>query len=307
MALVAAAVVLAMRVGVLPDAALPILWGLGFCAGAIAALALARRLAARSALAAAALLAAFSVADLAFNHAPNESTGLPPAIYDALRPDTTDETVTLLKSRLKSAVAPDRRDRVELVGIAYHWPNIGLIHDFDQLFGHNPLRLADFVRATAAPDTVAAPDQRQFTPLLPSYRSTLENLFGVRFIATGVPVEQIDSSLKPGDLNLIARTKDAYVYENPRALPRVLLASAWRQADFRKLLQEGGWPDVDPRRTVLLEQPPQGFTPTAGGRLCADRALSQHRHRDRGRGAGWRRHSRAERRVASLVARSGRR
>ena len=36
-------------------------------------------------------------------------------------------------------------------------------------------------------------------------------------------LEQIDSSLKPGDLELIARTKDAYIYENPRALPRVML------------------------------------------------------------------------------------
>ena len=109
-----------------------------------------------------------------------------------------DETVTLLKAKLKAAAAPDRRDRVELIGIAYHWPNIGLIHDFDHLFGHNPLRLMDFERATAAPDTVAGADQRQFPPLMSSYRSVLDDLFGVRFIAIGVPIEQIDTSLKPG-------------------------------------------------------------------------------------------------------------
>jgi hypothetical protein len=216
-------------------------------------------LAVRSAFAAAALLAAFSTADFAFNNAPNESTGLPPANFEALRPDTTDETVTLLKSKLAAASAPDRRDRVELIGIAYHWPNIGLIHDFDHLFGHNPLRLADFVRATAAPDTVAGPDQREFTPLLPSYRSTLEDLFGVRFIATSVPVGEIDPKLKPGDLVFIARTKNAYVYENPRALPRVMLATDWRQANFDDMLHNGGWPEVDPHRTVLLEKPPSRF------------------------------------------------
>jgi hypothetical protein len=184
---------------------------------------------------------------------------LPPENYEALKPDTQHETVLLLKSRLAAAAAPDRRDRVELIGIAYHWPNIGLIHDFDHLFGHNPLRLRDFVRATAAPDTVAAPDQRAFTPLLPSYRSTLENLFGVRFIAVGAPVEKVDSSLKPGDLSLIARTKDAYVYENPRALPRVMLVGEWRQANFEEMLQSGRWPDADPRHTVLLEKPPGQF------------------------------------------------
>jgi hypothetical protein len=264
-ALVSLAVGLALKVGEWASAALPILWGLGFAAGAVAALLLTRLLNARSAVSAAAVLAAFSTYDLAFNNAPNESTGLPPALYAALNPDTKDETIALLKARLKSVAAPDRRDRVELIGVGYHWPNIGLIHDLDHLFGHNPLRLADFVRATAAPDTVAGPDQRQFTPLLPSYRSTLEDLFGVRFIAIGVPVGEIDSSLKPGDLNFIARTKDAYVYENPRALPRVLLATDWRKADFDGMIRSGGWPDVDPRRTVLLQHAPAGFAPSGAG------------------------------------------
>jgi hypothetical protein len=84
----------------------------------------------------------------------------------------------------------------------------------------------------------------------------------VRFVAVSVPIEQVDSS-QPGDLKLIARTKDAYIYENPRALPRVLLATDWRNADFEALMRDGGWPDVDPRRTVLLEQAPPGFTPGA--------------------------------------------
>jgi hypothetical protein len=225
---------------------------------------LARRLAVRSTVAAAALVAAFSVGDLAFNNAPNESTGLPSAQFSDLDPNTTDETVALLKTKLREAAAPDRRDRVELIGVAYHWPNIGFVHGFDHLFGHNPLRFADFARATNAPDTVAGPDQRAFSPLLPSYNSTLENLFGVRFIAIGVPVGEIDSSLKPGDLRLIARTRNAYVYENPRALPRVLLATGWRRADFGALIEQGGWPDVDPRRTVLLEKPPAGFAGGAG-------------------------------------------
>jgi hypothetical protein len=260
---IGAAAGLALTVGVFDSAVIPIVWGIGFVCAAIAALELARRLALRSALAAGAVLTMFCVADFTWNNAPNESTGLPPATFDALRFDTHDETVTLLKSRLQAAAAPDRRDRVELIGVAYHWPNIGLIHDFDHLFGHNPLRLHDFVRATAAPDTVAGPDQRQFTPLLPSYRSTLEDLFGVRFIAVGVPIENVDPSLKAGDLTLIAHTKDAYVYENPRALPCVLLATDWRQADFDAMIRDGAWPDVDPRRIVLLERPPPKFAGSA--------------------------------------------
>jgi hypothetical protein len=96
----------------------------------------------------------------------------------------------------------------------------------------------------------------KFTPLMPSYRSTLEDLFGVHFIVLGEPIERIDPVLKPGDVNLVARTGDAFIYENPRALPRVMLPTRWQQADFGKLIRDGGWPDVDPRRTVLLERPP---------------------------------------------------
>ena len=55
-ALIGIAIGLALWVGALQSAALPILWGVGFAAAAIAALALARRVAARSALAAAAVL-----------------------------------------------------------------------------------------------------------------------------------------------------------------------------------------------------------------------------------------------------------
>ena len=140
-ALIAAALALAHRIGTLRDAVLPIAIGIVVAACAVGALRLAHRLAATNALAAAAVLAVFSTADLAVNNAPNESTGLPPSFYDALRSDTPNETVALLKERLAATAAPDRRDRVELIGIRYHWPNLGLVHDFDHLFGHNPLRL----------------------------------------------------------------------------------------------------------------------------------------------------------------------
>ena len=49
--------------------------------------------------------------------------------------------------------------------------------------------------AIAVPDIKAAAE---------TYRSTFANLLGLRFVATGVPVERIDRALKPGDLNFIA-------------------------------------------------------------------------------------------------------
>ena len=61
-----------------------------------------------------------------------------------------------------------------------------------------------------------------------------------------MPVEEIDTALPPGALTFLARTRDAYVYENPRALPRAMLVTGWRVADFAALVRDGGWPDVDP-------------------------------------------------------------
>jgi len=251
----AAAIWLALTIGVAPAVVKPIATGLCFLLAAAVVLHVARRLSAP--LAAASLIALFTCGDLAFNNAPHESNGLPPARFDVMRPDTRNETLALIEQRLAQQ-APDHRDRIELIGIEYHWPNICMIHGCEQVFGHNPLRLKWFYDATNVGDTVADMWQRRFSPLYPSYRSTLADLFGVRLIAISMPVEQFDKSLKPGDLNFVARTKDAYVYENPRALPRVMMVGDWRVTDFKELTTAGWPPDVDPRKTVLLEKAPRG-------------------------------------------------
>ena len=117
------------------------------------------------------------------------------------------------------------------------------------------MRLALYSAATGAQDHVGLPDQRQFTPLFPSYRSTLANLLGLRLIVTGAPIETIDHKLEPGELPLVARTSDGYIYENTDAFPRVLFATEAKTADFTRMLADGIWPPVDLRSTVLLEHP----------------------------------------------------
>lgn len=218
----------------------------------IAAHGLARR---GSAMAAAIVLAATMTVDLSVNNGPSESTALPSAMFDVLRKDTPNDTIALLKQETARTAAPDRRDRIELAAIDFHWPNASLVHHLDNTLGYNPLRLGLYSKATGAEDQVALPDQRKFSALMPGYRSLLADMLGLRFIATGVPVEQIDKTLKPGDLTQIARTKDAYVYENPRALPRVMLVPEAQTADFDAILTNGRWPEgFDPRRTVLLDR-----------------------------------------------------
>lgn len=205
--------------------------------------------------------------DLSINNAPNQSTALEPSYFDVMRPDTGNDTIALLKQKLRETAAPDRRDRVELAGIDFHWPNLGLIHGFDHDLGYNPLRLSVFVDATHAIDQVATPEERVFSPAFPSYKSPMANLLGLRLIATGVPIDQIDKTLAPDALPLLARTKDAYIYENRDALPRVLAPTQALAADFDKIETEGGLPDLDYRRTVLLDREDCAADPSLG---CVD-------------------------------------
>jgi hypothetical protein len=183
--------------------------------------------------------------DLLLNNGPNESTALPPASYEVLRPDCKNETIRFLKKHVRATVGSPWRDRVEIAGLGFEWQNVALVHGFDGTLGYNPFRLAEVADATGAGDYIAGFDQKRFAPLFPSYASTMANLLGLRFIATAVPIEKIDPRFKPGDLQLIARTGDAFIYENPRALPRVLFVGGWQQADFDALTASGEWPHFD--------------------------------------------------------------
>jgi hypothetical protein len=229
------------------------------------ALAVARRRIPLQPILAAAIVTAFMVADLAYNNGPNGSTALPSQTYDVLQPKTANDTIALLKSKVVDTGT--RRDRIELAGLGFHWPNASLTHRLENTLGYNPIRLGLYSAATGAEDTVSLPDQRKFAPLFPSYRSTLANLLGLRFIATGAPIETIDRSLKAGDLRLVARTTDGFVYENPAAMDRVLFATQARGADFDRMLQDGIWPDADLRATVLLQHAPAAEAARLPGRV----------------------------------------
>ena len=167
-----------------------------------------------------------------------------------LRPQSRDPLLGALRARLGEGSL----DRIELTGLGFHWPNASLVHRLHNGLGYNPVRLALYAAATGAEDTVALPEQRKFSPLFPSYRSTLADLLGLRFIATGAPIETIDPKLRPGDLNLLGSYGGRYLYENPRAMPRALFADRAASADFAAMLKSGEWPDVDLRTTVLLDR-----------------------------------------------------
>ncbi|MGI9409840.1 MAG: hypothetical protein ACR2OV_07190 [Hyphomicrobiaceae bacterium] len=203
--------------------------------------------------------------DVAINNGPNGASALPMEELAMLDANTPEETALVLKERVAAVSNARHRPRVELAGLGFHWPNASLTHGLENTLGYNPVRLATYTAATAAGDTVGGPDQRKFSALFPSYRSLLANLLGLRFIATGVPIERIDDKLGSNPLPLIARTKSAYIYENRAALPRVIFATAARRSNFATILKTGNWPLFDPSDTVLFDEDiPIGLRRPAG-------------------------------------------
>lgn len=224
----------------------------------------ARRWAAVAPVPIALLLIAATAADLIWNNGPTPSTAMPPSYHDVLRPETRDPVIAELRARTEATRSETRRDRVELVGLGFLWPNATLVHGLEHTLGYNPLRIGLYSRAVGAIDTVGIPEQRQFPPSFPSYRSDLANMLGLRWIVTPEPIEVIDRRLRPGALPLIGRPGGRYLYENNEALPRVVLATNSRPVDQRAILERGEWPIVDYTRTVLLEgqdHPPEVTTP----------------------------------------------
>ena len=211
------------------------------------------RMRGRAPMLAAGLIAAFTVVDLHFSNGPGGATALPPSMYDVLDPATSNDTIAQLKLRTLAGKSDTRRDRIELVGFGFHWPNTSMSHELENTLGYNPVRLRLYSNATGAGDHVGLIAQKAFSPLMPSYRSQLSDLLGLRFIATSAPIEDIDKKLASGDLPLVAKTADGYIYENTHALPRVLFASSARGANFKDMISSGTWPDIDFQTTVLLE------------------------------------------------------
>ncbi|MGD9784121.1 MAG: hypothetical protein AB7E80_15770 [Hyphomicrobiaceae bacterium] len=248
----AAAGALAFHFGRMQQAAAPFGVALGIVVLAVLVLWLTRRTEPLRPMLAAFLPIAFTVADLAWSNGTGSSTALPAAHYEVLEPGTANPMIRKLQTLVTDGRSDTRRDRVELIGLGFHWPNASLTHRLENTLGYNPVRLDIYSRATGAGDVAGSAGDRRFSPLMPSYRSTMADLLGLRYVASGVPVEQIDPRLAPGDLTLVAQTPDGYIYENPRALPRVLYASSAQKADFTSMLTVG-WPQFDPSSTVLIE------------------------------------------------------
>ena len=212
------------------------------------------------------LLTALVACDLAFFNGPNESTALTPGHYVMMQPLETapkDRSDTQTRQTLKTLLAnqntvqnPTQNHwRVELAGLGFDWPNVGMIDGFDHDLGYNPIHLKDYSDAIGAEDHIPTPQDRQWSKLFPSYDSVLARLVGLRLIVSPIPLESLDKGVDLAKFPLLAKTSTAYFYENPAALPRAFFVTKAQQGDFKTLIATGKWPQgFDPEKAVLLER-----------------------------------------------------
>jgi hypothetical protein len=225
---------------------------LSACA-ATAALWFARSRAALEPWVAALALAGVTAGDLAYNNGPSTSSAMPPSMYEAMEPDTRNPLIVKLKALTAAGRSETRRDRIELLGLGFHWPNLSMTHGLENTLGYNPLRLGVYSRASGAEDHVGLPEQRKFPPSFPSFDSVLARKLGLRYVASPSPLEVVDKGLQPGAMPAVFGSADGLILENARALPRVMFAREVINADFADIVRTGVWPEHDPGTTVLFE------------------------------------------------------
>lgn len=253
-----AALFFALQIGRVADLPRPLAMAAGWLGLAAAALAWSAPRVALSPWHAALALGLVTAADLGLNNGPTSSSALPPAMFDVLEPDTHNATIRFLEMHVVDNAT--RRDRIELAGLGFHWPNASITHRLENTLGYNPVRPALYSQATGAEDHVGLPEQRKFSPLMPSYKSRLADMLGLRWIVTGAPIETIDKRISKTTFPLVAKFGNATIYENAGALPRALFVPSARAASFEDILDSGVWPDFDPTRSVLLALPSEAGT-----------------------------------------------
>jgi len=145
--------------------------------------------------------------------------------------------------------------RFELLGLGGYRQKAGMIYGIQGTLGYGPLRLALYEQAIGAGQNSHEP-VRRFTSLAPGYAAPLQRLLGARFIVAPVGPEELDQRVPVDSMPLVAVHGKVRIYENPLALPRVMLIRRGVVLDAERLMAGGSWPQLDPSAAVILDRKP---------------------------------------------------
>lgn len=213
------------------------------------------------------LLCLLAATDLIARNAAAPFNAYPAASYPAYSAQGA-ELAQAIKARLGSDEAPYR---AEIFGLGGDWQNAPMVHGIEQTLGYDPLRRADYVAATGAYQNNHQA-VRRIGELFTGYDSPLARLLGISLVATGRPMEETLPPEARGSLRFVGKTGDAFLYENPTALPRVMVVGR-AEPDVGQPLPN------DPENRVLIVglQSPLGEAGPAGTARILSRSRDEWR------------------------------
>lgn len=176
-------------------------------------------------------------------------------IYSVLERPEDDELARAVRERMRALTAADGPARVELLGLGGPWQNMAMVIGVEDALGYNPVRDARYGRATGAEQNSAGL-HRGFGTQMTGYRSPLADLLGIRLIVLGRPMEEIDPS-SVAAFPPPTKVGRAWLYENPRAVPRVVLIAEDRVRPHAAGQTDGeaALPDLDWTTEALIDAP----------------------------------------------------
>jgi len=123
----------------------------------------------------------------------------------------------LLARQLRDTLAADGPWRAELFGLGGAWQSVPMVELIEQTLGYSPIRPAAYEATTGARQN-SHTMQRVRPAGFSRYDEELPRRLGIRLVVTGQPLADPQSlGLGPG-----RQSGNAWIYENPAALPRAM-------------------------------------------------------------------------------------
>ncbi len=179
-----------------------------------------------------------------------------PKYYSVLERPEDDDLARAIRDQAQGIEAKEGPIRVEMLGFGGAWHNLSMVIGVENTLGYNPARNGSYVRATGAKQNSNAP-LRSFGAQMTGYRSPLADLLGLRLIVLRRPMEEIDPA-SAAAFPTPTRLSRAWIYENPRAVPRAVLIAEDHALPLAPGQAKGSeaLPDLDWSKHALIDGAP---------------------------------------------------
>ena len=212
---------------------------------------------------AAAVLVAFTAAQLAWRNADAAINAEPSRNYSAYEPNPSQTAaLAALRADMAPRLARGERPRIEVLGLDGSWQNAAMVLKLEDTAGYNPLRIGAYSRAVGVGENSDAPHWRAFPDTFRGYNSRLATLLGLDYLVLDRPIADLPRQVpRPRATLLYAGSHiDVYRLDNP-TVPRAIFVTAWRFFDGVAAIDSGMLPDFRLGSEALIDDADRGRVP----------------------------------------------